>query len=221
MRRARTVFSARILAGVLVLAGPYCLPGTGAAAEPTPALFGTRETRSDNLKPFQKWLGALERHAEEKLQLEVPCTPSALERCRLRLWKNFLEATARLDRRSQIDAVNRFANQHPYILDSVNWGMEDYWTSPKEMLDRNGDCEDYAILKFISLRLLGLDNDAMRLVVLQDTNLRILHAVLMIFHGEQTLILDNQIPSVVPMERIRHYKPVYSINERHWWLHRP
>ncbi len=195
------------------------------AAEPAaagmPPLFGTREVRSDDLKPFQKWLGALEKYAAERLQMDSGCVPGALERCRLQVWKSFLERTAPLDRRAQIEAVNRFVNEHAYVLDIVNWGVEDYWESPKELLDRNGDCEDYAIAKFISLRLLGIENDAMRIVVLQDLNLRILHAILVVRLDEQVLVLDNQIRAVIPIERIRHYKPVYSINERHWWLHRP
>ena len=198
-----------------------CFLAAGPAAAGMPPLFGTREVRSDDLKPFQKWLGALEKHAAERLQMDSGCVPGALERCRVQHWKAFLDRTAMLDRRAQIDAVNRYMNEHAYVLDIVNWGVEDYWESPKELLDRNGDCEDYAIAKFISLRLLGVDNDAMRIVVLQDLNLRILHAILVVQLDEQILVLDNQIRTVVPIERIRHYKPIYSINERHWWLHRP
>jgi hypothetical protein len=33
-------------------------------------------------------------------------------------------------------------------------------------------------------------------------------------------VLDNQISRVVPAEIINHYKPIYSINEQAWWLHR-
>jgi hypothetical protein len=34
------------------------------------------------------------------------------------------------------------------------------------------------------------------------------------------LLLDNQIKTVVPANSIKHYQPVYSINENGWWLHR-
>ncbi len=38
--------------------------------------------------------------------------------------------------------------------------------------------------------------------------------------GDQPMLLDNQIASVVPANSIRHYNPVFSINETGWWLHR-
>lgn len=204
-----------IAASVLLLA----LLGA-APADATPSLFGTRETRSDSLKPFQKWLGMLERHLVEATALKGPCTPSGFEPCLLHTWRNFLDTLQRLDRRAQVEAVNKYANDHPYVTDLVNWGVEDYWETPREFLDRNGDCEDYAIIKFLSLRYLGFDNDSLRLVVLQDLNLRVHHAILVVYLDGDVLALDNQIKTTVSTERIRHYKPIYSINEQAWWLHR-
>ena len=61
---------------------------------------------------------------------------------------------------------------------------------------------------------------ATRIVVLQDLNLGIAHAVMSLEHEGETLILDNQVSRVVRHEVIRHYKPIYSVNETHWWLHR-
>lgn len=186
----------------------------------TPALFGARETRSENLRPFQKWLGMMERHLADTAALNASCTPNGVERCLIHTWRGYLDSLQRLDRRAQVEAVNKFANDHPYVADLVNWGVEDYWETPREFLDRNGDCEDYAIVKFLSLRYLGFDNDALRIVVLQDLNLRIHHAILVVYLDSDVLALDNQIKAVVSTERIRHYKPIYSINEQAWWLHR-
>ena len=99
-------------------------------------------------------------------------------------------------------------------------GAKDYWATPSELFARGGDCEDYAIAKFFALRSLGFDNKNLRLVVLQDLEKGIAHAVLIVHFGHQDLILDNQLTSTVPADQIRHYKPIYSINENHWWLHR-
>ena len=98
--------------------------------------------------------------------------------------------------------------------------MRDYWATPKQFFDRNGDCEDYAISKYISLRNLGLPVEDMRIVVLNDLNLKIAHAMLVVYLDGEALVLDNQITQVINARRIRHYKPIYSINERNWWLHR-
>jgi predicted transglutaminase-like cysteine proteinase len=65
-----------------------------------------------------------------------------------------------------------------------------------------------------------INRDDMRIVVLNDLNLRIAHAVLAVYVSGKPYILDNQISKVVPASSIHHYQPVYSINENGWWLHR-
>ncbi|MBI3707639.1 MAG: transglutaminase-like cysteine peptidase, partial [Proteobacteria bacterium] len=96
-----------------------------------------------------------------------------------------------------------------------------YWATPLQFFAKDGDCEDYAIAKFVSLKMLGFTNEQMRLVVLDDLNLQIPHAILVVYIGGRAFVLDNQIPKVVPAEVIHHYRPIYSINEDGWWLHRP
>ena len=53
--------------------------------------------------------------------------------------------------------------------------------------------------------------DAGRVVALQDLNLKLGHAVLVVYVGEEPMLLDNQIAAVVPANSIRHYLPVFSI----------
>jgi len=60
----------------------------------------------------------------------------------------------------------------------------------------------------------------LRILVLQDLNLRLAHAVLIVYHKGRALLLDNQIKHVVDTRKVHHYKPIYSINEQFWWLHR-
>jgi len=100
-------------------------------------------------------------------------------------------------------------------------GAEDYWAVAREFLYNDGDCEDYAITKLFSLRWLDFSPAELRIVVLQDTNLRVPHAVLAVADQNDILILDNQIQEVVSHQAIVHYLPVYSINEQHWWMHLP
>ncbi len=121
----------------------------------------------------------------------------------------------------QVEEVNNFANRHDYILDIENYGLEDFWATPREFFTNNGDCEDYAITKMLSLKILGFKMDKIRLVVLQDTNLRTAHAVLAINTPNDTLIMDNQIDEVVSHKHILHYVPVYALNEKQWWMYLP
>jgi predicted transglutaminase-like cysteine proteinase len=123
-------------------------------------------------------------------------------------------------RREKIDRVNAFFNRMPYAVDASTWGIADYWATPFQFLGRSGDCEDYAIAKFVTLRQLGLASEEMRIVVVDDLNLRAAHAVLVVADGERLLVLDNQVPDVVESRRILHYRPVFSLNETHWWVHR-
>jgi predicted transglutaminase-like cysteine proteinase len=187
---------------------------------PQSGLFGSREVRSSKLSMFPKWRGALSRHFDEAHLANAPCTATTFNRCHLREWQGFLAGLRGASRLAQIEAVNRYLNQRRYIVDPRNYGVPDYWATPSQFLSRNGDCEDYAIAKYFSLRALSLGADAMRIVVLQDLNLQTAHAILVVYFGGRALVLDNQATTVVDARTIHHYQAIYSINEQHWWLHR-
>lgn len=223
-RRRRNSWDRRAfcrLGGAFLLSAAVVPPGaSGARAAGRPSIFGTREFRSENLTPFPKWTGALERYFAESGPDGRACGGGRRAPCDLGDWQAFLASLDGADRMTAIRAVNRRMNRAAYVLDPVNYGMPDYWATPLQFLRRDGDCEDYAITKFISLRALGVANQALRIVVLQDLNLRIAHAVLVVFEGGRALVLDNQIRDVVDASAIRHYRPLYSVNETAWWLHR-
>ena len=89
-------------------------------------------------------------------------------------------------------------------------------------MEVSGNCKDYAIAKYYSLRALGIPAERLRVIVLQDLNLGgIIHAVLGIYDGDKLLILDNQVKQVMPALKIYHYRPIYGINEDHWWEYFP
>ena len=121
-----------------------------------------------------------------------------------------------------LDAVNRWANNHPYVEDWANWGLPDYWETPKEFLTRGGDCEDFAIIKYFTLRRLGFDANDLRIMIVNDTNLQIYHAVLAVRQKDgEPLILDNQAKDVIPASVASQYHLIYSLNETGWWLAAP
>lgn len=185
-------------------------------------IFGSDEVRNSEIGAFVKWTGVIERTKKYGLGETpgMPCRLGATLRCRTDEWKDFIAGLQGKDRRTQLDAVNRYINRSPYITDLANWGVTDYWETLGEFIARDGDCEDYAIAKYYSLKALGFEISQMRIVILEDEDLHVPHAVLAVFLGRQTLILDNQIPEVVRDTSIVNYRPIYSINEHAWWFHR-
>lgn len=177
-------------------------------------LFGTTEKRSSKLKAFKKWNGATKKMADEQADI-------VKFKNRFKDWVAFLDTLRDKDQMTQINEVNRFMNRSKYILDQKNWGVKDYWASPGEFRAKFGDCEDYSIAKYMALKYLGHNPDNMRIVALKDTNLKVGHAILAYYLKDRIIILDNQIKVTVDSRSVRHYLPVYSINEKYWWRHRP
>src|SRR5438552_11908956 len=125
MTRARTFLAA--LTALAVLSDIAAAAPSAEVRPDYPKLFGTNEIRSANLKPFPKWTDMLARHLAEEQRGDPPCTVTPFERCPIQRWKEFLETQQGKDRREQVDAVNRHLNLHRYVLDIVNYGVEDYW----------------------------------------------------------------------------------------------
>lgn len=219
MRSLRRLAAASAAALILAAAAAATPGAADAAGSAYPALFGTTEQRSTNVRMFPKWQGTLQRYFSETSQPDA-CGGAAFDRCHLADWQSFLDRQQGADPLAQIHAVNAEMNARRYVLDPPNWGVPDYWATPLQFFERDGDCEDFAIAKFMSLRALGWPNEALRIAVVKDMNLQLMHAVLIVYHEGRAYVLDNQIDQVMPAERIRHYHPVYSLNEESWWLHR-
>ena len=119
----------------------------------------------------------------------------------------------------QLRTVNSFINQWHYRADERNYGKSDYWASPSEFFKRSGDCEDYAIAKFVTLRQMGFSADQLRLVVVNDVRRNLAHAVLAAYVGHNVYILDNLNNQVRPQSSVSEYAPYYSVNEQARWAH--
>jgi predicted transglutaminase-like cysteine proteinase len=187
-----------------------------------PPLLGTVEFRAESLAALPQWQRALRQIDAERATYEA-CF-GADESCPSRgvlAWQGLLRSQRDRPAFDQLQAVNRFLNDWQYKTDSQNYGTRDYWASPLEFLRRSGDCEDYAIAKYVSLRQLGYPVDQLRLVVVHDVVRDLAHAVLAVYLNDQVYILDNLTRAVLPQERLAHYIPYYSINETTRWAHVP
>jgi hypothetical protein len=120
----------------------------------------------------------------------------------------------------QLEAVNAYANRVAYRSDLDRHGVADHWATPRETLGRSADCEDYAIIKYLSLRKLGWPAAELRLVVLKHEIRNELHAVLVAYVDGTAYVLDNLVPDVREHAAIGYYRPIFSINETAWHYHR-
>lgn len=193
---------------------------TPAAAE---SYFSMNEKRSSNLRPFPKWTKMVSRYDDQQQLGDELCDKAQYFPCNVKEWREMLESVRHKSTDEQMKEINDWANAHPYILDQVNWGLEDFWETPYEFMAMNGDCEDYAIAKYYSLKVLGYDDEQLRIMIVQDLNLGgIIHAILGVYDSDKELfILDNQISQVMPAMKIYHYRPIYGINESGWWVFTP
>lgn len=176
-----------------------------------PKLFGSSEKESRSLSAFTKWTSMFERF---DASLNTGSGQQAMQGLKGKISHLQGQPISRM-----ADGVNDVVNQIPYVNDSAIYGKTDYWATPMEFVKNGGDCEDFAITKYVSLRALGVPEERMRLVVLQDMQKNIPHAVLVVYTEKGPVVLDNQIKRALPVEKISHYKPIFSINRDSWWLH--
>lgn len=195
---------------------------TAAVANMEP-VFGAKERSIKGVSLLSKWVRVLKLTVEADAELPE-CNGdgnAAVPPCRLSDWQSIRDQAVNiLDRQTQMQFVNRQFNEQPYILDITNWGVTDYWETPKEFKLVSGDCEDYAIAKYLMLRDLGWSEESMRIAVVHDTNLGIGHAVLIVDSEDTSWVLDNQTRTPLQMKRVLHYVPFYSFNSETTWLHR-
>jgi predicted transglutaminase-like cysteine proteinase len=76
---------------------------------------------------------------------------------RMQHWQQLMSSNKKLTTQQKLDEVNRFFNQVTFLSDLQHWGKIDYWATPIELLVTNGgDCEDYSIAKYFTLREMGI-----------------------------------------------------------------
>ena len=178
-----------------------------------PDLFGSSEKKSGDLSAFTKWASMFSRFDS---QMKDSSSADVLKK-----WRADLDTMRGLPLEAMVSRVNAMANRVPYINDSKNWGKSDYWETPVEFFSRGGDCEDFAIAKYASLRALGVPDSRMRVAIVKDMQKGIPHAILIVYTDNGPVLLDNQIKTVTASNDVSHYKPIFSINRSAWWLHTP
>lgn len=112
---------------------------------------------------------------------------------RINVWQKLVRNNATVGFNG-LALANGFFNQVPYVNDIKHWGAEDYWATPVEMLSSfGGDCEDYSIGKYLSLKAMGIPVEKLRITYVRALNLGESHMVLAYYAtpDAEPLILDN------------------------------
>lgn len=143
-------------------------------------------------------------------------------------WRHLLDASSSLPEQEKLHKINKFFNLNVYYdEDKKIWQKADYWATPLETLARaRGDCEDFTIAKYISLRLLDVPANKLKLTyvnlysVIGDNSNKQAHMVLAYYPDEQSdpLILDNLQGKILPASKRPELKPVFSFNDSTMWV---
>lgn len=142
---------------------------------------------------------------------------------RLTHWQNLITYSRTLSEPQKLIEVNDFFNRLRFIKDIDHWGAEDFWATPVEFLaSGGGDCEDYSIAKYFTLRELGVPDEKLRITYVKAVELDQAHMVLSYFAnpGREPLILDNLVREIRPASHRKDLVPVYNFNGDGLWLSR-
>jgi predicted transglutaminase-like cysteine proteinase len=117
--------------------------------------------------------------------------------------------------RARLGQINRAINLSIRATsDMVQFGNFDVWSSPLDTFRSGaGDCEDYAIAKYVALRMAGIPTEDLRIVIMVDMMHGEGHAVAAVRLDGHWLMLDNQRMAMVEDVNVLHYRPLFVIDE--------
>jgi len=136
-------------------------------------------------------------------------------------WENLITSDTSQNDREKLEKVNNFFNQVDYVEDINHWGQKDYWATPIEFLVTfGGDCEDYTIAKYFTLKAMGVADDKLNLTYVKSLTYNVHHMVLTYYStpGSEPLVLDNIVTDIRPASERKDLLPIYSFNGTGLWL---
>jgi predicted transglutaminase-like cysteine proteinase len=163
-----------------------------------------------------KWADLESRIQSEQETLAACRADSANCPAAARRFLQIVELGRQRQGRARLAEINRAVNFS--IRPASDWGQHgvaDFWSAPLATLRaRAGDCEDYAVLKYVALREAGIAPDDLRFLIVYYPRRRTNHAVVAVHLGEEWLILDNSTLIMVNSGDARHYRPLFVLDHR-------
>lgn len=140
-------------------------------------------------------------------------------------WFALLQQLQNQDVQAKLRGVNDFFNRRIRWVDDIQvWGEEDFWATPLEAMGKGqGDCEDYSIAKYITLKQLGVTSQYLRMIYVRArigrSQITQAHMVLGYYStpDAEPLVLDNIVPSITPASQRTDLDPLFSFNSDGLW----
>src|SRR5258706_1206079 len=178
--------------------------------------FGLFTFRAPEGMLWRKWRGVEADMAKEQAVLDrcredaESCPSYAAQFLRL------IDAVKAKSGRARLEEANRAVNAAiRYVSDYAQYGEADRWSAPlATFATAKGDCEDYAIAKYVALREAGFPQEELRVVLVRDRAVRQDHAVLAAHLDGRWLILDNRRSELLADSDASSFKPLFAINHR-------
>ncbi len=168
-----------------------------------------RDQETGTVDPEPVWQWAMTAMLSEtsakwaELQTRILADKATLARCRsgdrpctaaARRFLAIVESARQRPGRARLGEINRAINMsiRP-VSDMAQYGVDDYWASPLTSLGNGaGDCEDYAIAKYVALEESGISLEDLQLDIVRDVEHEATHAVLAVHFKDEWLVLDNR-----------------------------
>jgi predicted transglutaminase-like cysteine proteinase len=178
--------------------------------------FGLFTFRAPEGVLWRKWRGVETDMVKEQTVLDQcranaeSCPSYAAQFLRL------IDAVKSKSGRARLDEANRAVNAAiRYVSDYAQYGEADRWSAPlATFATAKGDCEDYAIAKYVALREAGFPEGELRVVLVRDRAVRQDHAVLTAHLDDRWLILDNRRSELFADSDAASFTPLFAINHR-------
>ena len=205
------------------------LPQTMAARQHDPfeRLFGRQAfpAAAKDFPPYieQHWARVLQAEQDKPcLQVNASCLPPA----DAPQWLYLVSKAPAMDEMTLLRTVNAFFNKFPSASDMQNYGVEDRWPTLEDIFNRrSGDCKAYTLSKYFALRVLGVPDDKLRIVLAHLPKRKRNHAMLAVNTDKGVFILDNNtrpLDLILPQEKFSSQCiPLFMLNEKDRWTFRP
>ncbi len=134
-------------------------------------------------------------------------------------WRRLLKTLAAFGPKGQIAGVNSFINSQADVSGIAAGGKTKSWAKPLNVFKCGDESEDYAMAKYVSLRLLGFHPDRLRMVWLEEDGSDIHHAVLSVNLRGNVFILDSRTDIISTDKMLSEGHPFCSLNGARFSLH--
>jgi predicted transglutaminase-like cysteine proteinase len=211
----------KILASAFIILG-LSLPFSAAQASSEDApefLNGSHLQSVGAVEILPQWKRILEQYdASKQSYLDCESAPFTCSSEYVEQWQSFLSEIEYMEPLQKIENVNAWFNKLPYKQDNWVYDQSDYWASVPEFLEYSGDCEDFAIAKYLTLRQMGFEAENMWIALAYDIYSGTDHAFVIIQQDGESYVMDNRQNVIDAEKHSRRYRPHYLFNEQHVWV---